>query len=187
MPSAEPSPRPHPEPPFLFPLAVARARRARARAPPANATPALNGIAQAMLAVLRRVAPAALTWRQTAVLARRSPLSGPFYAAKRQLRDAGAVKSDGDQVRAAGRGGQGVDRAAALVLWRDALDGFAPRMLDVLADGDWTSREQMGAAMSVSTQSGPWYGGLKALRVNGLSEESGQSLRLAVPLPGETA
>lgn len=145
----------------------------------------INPIGQSIIANLRLIWPAQITWQQAAQMAGRSPKSGPYFAAKKQLIEHGLVESEGQFVRAAGDNGVGISRAKAVEIWRKVIDGFAPRMLDVLTDDEWRSRDQLGEAMGVSTKSGPWFGGLKTLRERGLIEENGPQLRLARPLPGE--
>lgn len=145
----------------------------------------LNGIAQTILANLRLIWPARLTWQQAAQMAGRSPKSGPYFAAKKQLVAAGVVETDEVHVWASGSHDEGLTREEAIDVWRNVTDGFAPRMLWVLADDKQRSRDELGADMGVSTKSGPWFGGLKQLRERGLITEAGNVLRLANPLPGE--
>jgi hypothetical protein len=164
------------------------ARTATEKAGGGNASPAdLNGIAQTILANLRLIWPARLTWQQAAQMAGRSPKSGPYFAAKKQLVAAGVVETDEVQVWASGSHDRGLTREEAIDVWRNVTEGFAPRMLWVLADDKQRTRDELGADMSVSTKSGPWFGGLKQLRERGLITEAGNVLRLANPLPGERA
>lgn len=155
------------------------------RPPRAPAAPGeLNSIAQKILATLRTIAPARVTWAQAAQLSGCSPKSGPYWAGKRQLIEASEVEDEAGFVWLLGPDRGGLDFDQAWEAWRKVVDGFAPRMLDVLRDRKWISRTDLGARMGVSTKSGPWWGGLKALRERGLIEENGPDLRLASPLPG---
>jgi hypothetical protein len=171
----------------IFDLAEIRAPDGAKKRPEPRATDGeLNNIANKMLANLRTVSPAKLTWKQAAMMAGNSSQSGPFYAAKKQMVAAGVVEAEGEYVWVPG--GAGISRADAISIWSRSpmFKGFAVRMLLKLADEKPRSREELGADLGCSTQSGPWYRGLKDLREAGLAD-TGPEVRLIVPVPGETA
>ena len=151
----------------------------------------LHPAARAVLAVLAAHAPARLTWRQVATLAGLAPSGGHWNAGRKQLRDTGLVEEGGNEVwaTAAGVAAAGAvppaprDAGSVLELWCSKLPSPGPEMLRVLAAAETlTTRAQLAAILNKKPTGGHWNAGLKALRVNGLVEETSAGLQAVAEL-----
>jgi hypothetical protein len=71
-------------------------------------------------------------------------------------------------------------------MWREVLAPPAPAMMDLLAEGSGAMTRTSLAGYLGYTESGGFFRkGLLHLRQNGVTAESGDTVRLAKPLPGE--
>jgi hypothetical protein len=154
------------------------------RSAPQSAEP--HPLADRIVAKLTEVAPARLSWRQLASLLGYSPAGGYFRAGKRGALGSDDIVEEGDFVRATVRGRKRpLDRAAAFDLWRSVLQDPAPRIMDALITmGDGTKAD-LATWLGYSASGGHFRKGLALLRQNGVAIESGDTVRLANPLPGE--
>jgi hypothetical protein len=150
--------------------------------------PARPAMAERIVAKLIEVAPARLTWRQLASLLGYSPDGGYFRAGKRAALETSEIVEDGDCVRAVVRGRKrALDRAGAIDLWRSVLQDPAPRIIDALITMGAGTKADLATWLGYSSSGGHFRKGLALLRQNGVAIESGDVVRLADPLPGQSA
>jgi hypothetical protein len=148
----------------------------------------LNSTAERILATLRFVAPASLTWAQATTLAGRKTGNGNWYQARNALVASGLLIVAGDRISVAAAG-PGRDFNEACELWKSMLPKPAPAMIDALlaVDAPGLSRPDLAAAIGTKSHgNGYFYGGIKALRDAGVIIDDGKLITLASPLPGET-
>lgn len=144
-------------------------------------------LAERIIAKLTAIAPARLTWRQLASLLCYKPDGGYFRAGKRAALQAGAIREDGDYVAAIGVAGDPLTRDQAVELWRGVLQDPAPRLIEVLDRFPFMTKAELASELSYTATGGFFRKGLALLRQNGVTVESGDTVRLADPLPGQAS
>lgn len=146
----------------------------------------LPAAAQAMVAMLDRIAPARVTWASLAAMCGYKPRGGNFNAARKAMRESGLIVEDGDAVASAKPPASGMTREQARQLWREVLTSPAPEMIDAL-DVRPMSRVDLAAFLRKAPRGGHWNNGISQLLRNGVVVERGGVLSLAEPLPGASA
>lgn len=144
----------------------------------------MNSSALKMLDMLERIAPARVTWTSLAAMIGNKARGGNFNAARKGLRESGRILEEGDTVRAAKLGVEGLSREQARALWKDVLSNPAPQMIDAL-DVKPMPRDQLGPFIGIAARGGHFNNGVAQLVRNGVAVDRGGVLHLADPLPGE--
>lgn len=171
------------EPPPANPNASASPHRAkqtpRLLGPENEVSESLGGSARRLLTVLKRHAPAHLTWQQTATLAGLAARGGSFNTACAQLRRAGMIVEENGKVISGPRGMAWNDAVAieplpmtaegVVEMWCQKLPKPASEMLRCMAAHQVpVTAPQLAAALGKQPRGGSWNTGIASLRRNHL-------------------
>lgn len=147
----------------------------------------ITGGAMRMLKVLATHYPMTFTKSQLALMAKMSPRSGSYGTYLSRLRSAGYLVESNGQIRISDSGLEFVDitpiepqtQADVLAMWSSNLNGGARRMFDYLVQEypRAVSRQGLGDAIGMSTNSGSFGTYLSRLKSNGLIKVSNGSIK----------
>lgn len=130
-----------------------------------------------LLAAIQRF-PGGIGWSDAAIVAGITPGNGYFYGARKAILASGEVVGDETPIPNHPRGmAPTVDEIVDL--WGGKLKAPAPSILRYLRDARSDTTQRVATAIGAKPGNGYWYGGLKALRKNGLIVQDGAHLSLS--------